>query len=436
MTTSNIFRLKGSIQEYDWGKSGSSSLVAKFAHAAAGQDFEVSDSRNYAEIWMGTHKKGPSVLWDDAQISLHGLIMSSPRSFLGARLTGPSFDQKHFVGDAKFSHTTDVPFLFKILSISKALPLQAHPDKKLGEKLHNEDSGQFVDCNHKPEIAVALADGFKGFIGFRDPKLIAKDLLSVPELSEVICHDEAIEKFVREQSKESLKVIFTKLLLASPEFVSSAVSKLIARIERQGASATGDNALAADLVQTLNKQYPHDVGVLAAPFFMNLITLNRGEAVYIGADEAHAYLEGDIIECMAVSDNVLNAAFVPCETRNTQTFVEALTYTAREPQHWALRPTSYKRSKKGRTTAFDPPLEEFTVLWTQLNGEGEEYLENAEGPTIGIVTKGTIDFEEQGPDREKLTLDEGAIIFVKPKTDLVARSTTDDGEVWWATCAE
>ncbi|KAL5519949.1 hypothetical protein ACEPAG_1609 [Sanghuangporus baumii] len=436
MTTSNIFRLKGSIQEYDWGKPGSSSLVAKFAHAAVGQDFEVSDSRNYAEIWMGTHKKGPSALWDNPQVSLHGLIMSSPRSFLGARLTGPSFDKEHFVEDAKFSHTTDVPFLFKILSIGKALPLQAHPDKKLGEKLHNEDSGQFVDSNHKPEIAVALADGFKGFVGFREPKLISKDLQSVPELSEAIGHDEAIEKFVREQSKESLKVIFTKLLSASPELVSRAVSKLIARIERQGASATVDNALATELVQILNKQYPQDVGVLAAPFFMNLITINRGEAVYIGADEAHAYLEGDIIECMAVSDNVFNAAFVPPETRNTQTFVEALTYTAREPQHWALRPTSYKRSRQGRTTAFDPPLEEFTVLWTQLNGKGEEFLENAEGPTIGIVTKGTIDFEEQGPDREKLTLGEGAIIFVKPKTDLVARSTTDDGEVWWATCAE
>ena len=202
---------------------------------------------------MGTHKKGPSVLWDNPQISLHGLVMSSPRSFLGALLTGPLFDEKHFIGDAKFSQTTDVPFLFKILSIAKALPLQAHPDKALGDNLHKEDSSQFVDYNHEPEIAVSLADGFRGFIGFREPKLIAEDLLSVPELCGAICHDEAIEMFVREQSKDWLKVIFTKLLTASSDSVSKAISKLVARIERQGAAAVGDNALVAELIQTSNK---------------------------------------------------------------------------------------------------------------------------------------------------------------------------------------
>lgn len=360
--------------------------------------------------------------------------MSSPRSFLGPRLTTPTFTQ-----DAKFPHSTHVPFLFKILSIGKALPLQAHPDKKLGEILHKEDPEQFVDTNHKPEIAVALSDGFKGFVGFRELRLIAQDLENVPELLEIIGQDESVSRFIHEQNKESLKLVFTRLLSAKQEDVARSVSKLVSRIERQGASAVGGNALAAGLVQTLNAQYPQDIGVLAAPFFMNLVTLNRGEAVYIGADEAHAYLTGDIIECMAVSDNVLNAAFVPPETRNTRTFVDALTYTARKPRHWALQRTPYKRSKTGRTTAFDPPLEEFTVLWTQLRGTGEEsteYLENAEGPTIGIVTQGTIEFEEQGPDRETLVLGEGGIIFVKPKIDVTVRSKNADGEVWWATCAE
>jgi mannose-6-phosphate isomerase len=31
-----------------------------------------------------------------------------------------------------------LPFLFKVLSIGKALSIQAHPDKKLAEKLHAE----------------------------------------------------------------------------------------------------------------------------------------------------------------------------------------------------------------------------------------------------------------------------------------------------------
>lgn len=377
---------------------------------------------------------GPASLWTDPQISLRGLAMASPRSYLGARLTASTAKQ-----EAKFSHSTDVPFLFKILSIGKALPLQAHPDKKLGEKLHKEDAEQFVDSNHKPEIAVALADGFQGFVGFREPQLIVKDLQSVPELGEAISDGGALERFSKEQNKESLKVVFTKLLATKQENIARAVSKLVGRIEQQGASAVNGNDEIAKLVIKLNAQYPNDVGVLAAPFFMNLITLNRGESIYIGADEAHAYLCGDIIEAMATSDNVLNAAFVPPETRNTRTFVDSLTYTARSPQHWLLPNTAYSRSKTGRTSAFDPPLEEFTVLWTQLKGQGEEskeVLANAEGPTIGIVTRGTIEFEEQGPDRVKLSLGEGAVIFVKPKVELVVQSIKGDGEVWWATCAE
>lgn len=32
-----------------------------------------------------------------------------------------------------------LPFLFKVLSIRKALSIQAHPDKKLAEELHQRD---------------------------------------------------------------------------------------------------------------------------------------------------------------------------------------------------------------------------------------------------------------------------------------------------------
>jgi mannose-6-phosphate isomerase len=54
-----------------------------------------------------------------------------------------------------------LPFLFKVLSISKALSIQAHPNKKLAEQLHARDPrnypGKNVDtittfthCSHSP----------------------------------------------------------------------------------------------------------------------------------------------------------------------------------------------------------------------------------------------------------------------------------------------
>jgi len=48
----------------------------------------------------------------------------------------------------------------------------------------------------------------------------------------------------------------------------------------------------------INQDFPGDVGVLSL-FFLNLIRLKPGQAIYLGANEIHAYLDGDCIECMA-----------------------------------------------------------------------------------------------------------------------------------------
>ena len=53
--TRNIFRLKGAIQEYEWGKPGSSSLVAKYAPASVGRDYNIEEDKNYAEVRPSTN---------------------------------------------------------------------------------------------------------------------------------------------------------------------------------------------------------------------------------------------------------------------------------------------------------------------------------------------------------------------------------------------
>lgn len=88
---------------------------------------------------MGTHPSCPSSLRanssDDAQTpTLASLIASDPKSFLGEKVVN-RFGSK------------DLPFLFKVLAIGKALSIQAHPDKELAERLHGENpdvyKGQF-----------------------------------------------------------------------------------------------------------------------------------------------------------------------------------------------------------------------------------------------------------------------------------------------------
>lgn len=52
--------------------------------------------------------------------------------------------------------TGDLPFLFKVLSVRKALSIQAHPDVALARELHATKPELYKDPNHKPEMTIAL----------------------------------------------------------------------------------------------------------------------------------------------------------------------------------------------------------------------------------------------------------------------------------------
>ncbi|CAL5444973.1 unnamed protein product [Camellia sinensis] len=58
-----------------------------------------------------------------------------------------------------------LPFMFKVLSVSKALSIQAHPDKEFAGFLHKTLPDVFKDDNYKPEVALALTE-FGALCGF------------------------------------------------------------------------------------------------------------------------------------------------------------------------------------------------------------------------------------------------------------------------------
>ncbi len=70
---------------------------------------------------------------------------------------------------------------------------------------------------------------------------------------------------------------------------------------------------------------PQDVGVLSV-FFLNLVTLAPGQAMYLPANEPHAYVSGELVEAMATSDNVVRAGLTP-KLRDTEVLCSSLTYS-------------------------------------------------------------------------------------------------------------
>jgi mannose-6-phosphate isomerase len=109
-----VMELRCTVQQYAWGKLGLSSEVA-LLNRGGDLDFVVYETMPYAELWMGTHPNGPSILKGSSQKLLRW-IQAHPDS-LGAKVT------------EKFG--VQLPFLFKVLSIRQALSIQAHPDKVL-----------------------------------------------------------------------------------------------------------------------------------------------------------------------------------------------------------------------------------------------------------------------------------------------------------------
>ncbi|KAL1606700.1 hypothetical protein SLS60_004107 [Paraconiothyrium brasiliense] len=310
----------------------------------------------------------------------------------------------------KFNHTK-IPYLPKVLSIAKALPLQLHPNKELASQLHSRDPDQFTDPNHKPEIALALSD-FEAFCGFKPLKDIQR-LMKLPPLQPFL---PSVEK--PDFDDQTLKHVVKAMLTASDEAIKKTNDALLQLPKEQ----FGADSYIPELIPRLSKQYDKtDNGTVVALITMNYLRLKKGDSIYIPADGIHAYLSGDIIECMARSNNVLNTGFCPRADRNSiDMFISCLTFTPHSPDECMLPPKTFEKSKNGKTQVYAPPLAEFSVLSTELGDGEEETVEAIGGPSIFIVTGGEGSLKADGKEHK---LSEGYIFFVGQGVEMEFRAT-------------
>src|SRR6201996_9230101 len=155
---------------------------------------------------MGTHPSNPS---KDLATSRSLLDLVQENQMLLSPSIAKRFEQR-------------LPFLFKVLSINKALSIQAHPNKKLAEQLHAKDSKNYPDDNHKPEMTIAITP-FEGLCGFRPLEEIAHFLNTIPPLKALVGDADA-EGLIQiaengssdvETSKAALRKAFTALMKQS-----------------------------------------------------------------------------------------------------------------------------------------------------------------------------------------------------------------------------
>lgn len=425
-----MYKLNCGIQKYDWGRIGTESSVAVFK-SAQDTSFEIDPNVKYAELWMGTHPRGPSQLQitqSNYSINLSDYLKSNGDLAIGEQISAKFYNTSD--GEMKYG---DLPFLFKVLSINKALSIQAHPNKTLARKLHANDPKNYPDANHKPEMLIAISEKFEAMCGFRVASEIANHFEKYTELK-VLCGEKNCDEFIKNLDAEDLNEL--KKILA--DCLRSLMSQKVETIKEQfdflstRLAKSNKNEL-TDLEQLYTRlagQYPNDVGCFVV-FLLNCFILNKGEAIYLAANIPHAYLFGDGIECMACSDNVVRAGLTP-KFKDVDTLCEMLDYTMRSANDNKLQSTKTEFSKNlSYLSEFRPTVDEFSIQEIRLEtthlegGNKMKFLipKSESGSILILVEVNTSEssfFEAKNKKDELLCLNAkvGLVYFIDANTDI------------------
>ncbi len=382
-----VVPLAGPVQHYAWG---SPSAIPDLLGVA-------QDGRPWAELWLGTHPRGPATaLAPEGPTALPALLQEQGQPPL--------------------------PFLLKLLAAAAPLSLQVHPDRRQAEEGYAcEQAAQvpvdalersYRDPHPKPELVVALTP-FRALAGFRHP------LSTLRVLSEL---DPALlPPFGPLQQDPSGKGAAATLssLLSLPEGDAGELLEVAGRAAaRAGLSPECDRA--ADLLQRLLRHHPGDVGALAA-LLLEDVELAPGEALFQPAGVLHAYIEGLAVELMAASDNVLRAGLT---TKHVD--VPALMGVLRQEVGGAHRVLPEPLSSPEHVR-YPVPVTEFALECLALRETGQ-VCQTGPGPSLCLVTAGTV--ELGAPGSAPLRLDRGGAAYVAPSTALRLRGP---GTSFWAT---
>lgn len=351
-----ILKLKGKVQHYPWG----------------GYDFipsllnvENTAHKPFAEYWLGAHPSASSEIetkegwepWFD-------LLKQAPEEHLGSKVWG------------RFG---ELPYLLKVLDVREMLSIQVHPSKEEAVKGFEREESEGVDIaashrnykdkNHKPEVMVAL-DDFWLLHGFKKKEQLQEVLASVPEFA-----------FLKNVFAEEGYYGLYKLVMSMPQ--AEVDKALLPLIEREICSCDSKEQPGYWVGKLYHHKAPAgnvDRGIFSIYFF-NLVHLKHGEAIFQAAGVPHAYLEGQNVELMANSDNVLRGGLTPKHI-DVQELLKHTRFEGIEPE--ILRGNIEEHEKD-----YCVPVEDFGMCTITLDN-GREYVRKSKSAEIFLVMQGEV----------------------------------------------
>lgn len=330
--------LQGTVKHYDWGGYNFIPSLLRL---------DNPENKPYAEYWMGAHPLAECrVVGEDGSTRLlRDFFSTMSPTALGEYVT------------ARFGN---LPYLLKVLDVKGMLSIQVHPGKSDAERdfaAENErgialdsPARNYKDDNHKPELLVAISE-FWLLHGFKPEKELKQTLQAVPELKHLLPIFE----------KEGYRGLYKTVMVMPQSEVDTRLQPLLDRIVplyKEGRlDRSSADFWAARAAIEYSKQGHTDRGIFSIYLF-NLMALRKGEAIFQDAGVPHAYLEGQNVEIMANSDNVLRGGL----TSKHIDVPELLKHVKCEP----TRPNIIKGDRAGaeyiyRTTAQDFELSSYKL---------------------------------------------------------------------------
>lgn len=384
--------LDNPIQRYAWGRTNGLATLLGVAPSGGPE----------AELWVGTHPRGSSIVAAGplAGLPLAQVVSADPVRWLGPRLADEG--------------ARALPFLLKVLAIGEPLSLQAHPSEAQARTgfAREESAGVPVDAEHrsyrdrsaKPEVLVAI-DETHALCGFRDPWLAAEQL---DRLGDAIAPMTGLLRV----SDDPLQDAVAWLL----QLDARGRAEVAAAAARAAASAGEDPMDPWAWVRALGVRYPDDPTVIA-PLLLELVQLEDGDAIHLPAGNLHAYLHGSGIEIMAASDNVLRGGLTPKHI-DVAELLHVLRFEAGVPPRPRIREDADRALYDANEAAFA-----LTRLQPGLDGAWVSVVE----PSILLPVGGPASVAAGG---EHLEVGAGQAALLAPGARALVRA---DVPVWWAT---
>ncbi|WP_438353521.1 mannose-6-phosphate isomerase, class I [Microbacterium sp. CJ88] len=354
-----LTRLSNTPRDYAWG---STTLIAELEGRAP-------SPRPEAEVWLGDHPGAPARVDDGSGRTLDQVLGAEHR----------------------------LPYLLKLLAAASALSIQAHPSKAQAEEgFAREDAAgipvdaaerNYRDDNHKPEVIVALRDGFEALSGLRDLAATRRLLTALGPAAAPLQ-----EWLAGSDDDTVLRETIAWLLSGDARETVAAI------VAAAGTAGPGEFAAELAITRRLAALQPDDPGIVVA-LLMNLVVLRRGEALFVPAGILHAYLSGIGVEIMAASDNVLRGGLTPKHID----VAELLRVLDASSGPATLLPA---RTVAEGVERFAPGVPDFALLRVRADAAHEVATS---GAAIALCTAGAL--EVRGAGGESVSLRPGESLF-------------------------